>query len=144
MDFDEAPDFARSWRRFTNDETARTAVVMSSRTVSQDRHFRAHGRRRVDLSASLRRPSQDRDEAIRIVDLSLAGACIEVEQPLSPGTRVRMEIVAPTLWDPVVVRCRAVWSGAPSSPRSGLSFEHSESALVFALFELLEAHAYEA
>ena len=117
---------------------------MSSRTVSQDRHFRAHGRRRVDLSASLRRPSQDRDEAIRIVDLSLAGACIEVEQPLSPGTRVRMEIVAPTLWDPVVVRCRAVWSGAPSSPRSGLSFEHSESALVFALFELLEAHAYEA
>ena len=144
MDFDEAPDFARSWRRFTNGETARTAVVMSSRTVSQDRHFRAHGRRRVDLSASLRRPSQDRDEAIRIVDLSLAGACIEVEQPLSPGTRVRMEIVAPTLWDPVVVRCRAVWSGAPSSPRSGLSFEHSESALVFALFELLEAHAYEA
>jgi len=144
MDSDEAPDFARSWRRFTNDETARTAVVMSSRTVSQDRHFRAHGRRRVDLSASLRRPSQDRDEAIRIVDLSLAGACIEVEQPLAPGTRVRMEIVAPTLWDPVVVRCRAVWSGAPSSPRSGLSFEHSESALVFALFELLEAHAYEA
>ena len=119
-------------------------MVTSSRTVSQDRHFRAHGRRRVDLSASLRRPSQDRDEAIRIVDLSLAGACIEVEQPLSPGTRVRMEIVAPTLWDPVVVRCRAVWSGAPSSPRSGLSFEHSESALVFALFELLEAHAYEA
>jgi len=117
---------------------------MSSRTVSQDRHFRAHGRRRVDLSASLRRPSDDRDEAVRIVDLSLAGACIEVEQPLAPGTRVRVEIVAPTLWDPVVVRCRTVWSGAPSSPRVGLSFEHSESALVFALFELLEAHAYEA
>ena len=130
---------------FTNDETARTpAVVTSCRTVSQDRHFRAYGRRRVDLSASLRRPTHNRDETVRIVDLSLAGACIEVEQPLSPGTRVRMEIVAPTLWDPVVVRCRAVWSGAPSTARTGLSFEHSDSALVFALFELLEAHAYEA
>ena len=97
----------------------------------------------MDLSASLRRPSQDHDESVRIVDLSLAGACIELDEPLAPGTRVRMEITAPTLWDPVIVRCRAVWSGAPSSPRSGLYFEHSESALVFAIFELLEAHAYE-
>ena len=112
--------------------------------MSQDRHFRAHGRRRVDLSASLLRPSRERTETVRIVDLSLAGACVEAEEPLVPGTRVRMEIVAPTLWDPVVVRCRTVWSGAPSSPRSGLFFEHTESALVFALFELLEAHAYEA
>ncbi len=77
------------------------------------------------------------------MDLSLAGACVEIEQPLAPGTRVRLEIVAPTLWDPVIVRCRTVWSGAPSSPRAGLCFEHSESALVFAIFELLEAHAYE-
>lgn len=112
-------------------------------TVSQDHHFRAHSRRRVDLSASLRRPPQGHDETVHIVDLSLAGACIEVGQPLPPGTRVRMEITTPTLSDPVVVRCRAVWSGAPSSPRSGLCFEHSESALVFAIFELLEAHAYE-
>jgi hypothetical protein len=119
------------------------AVVTSSRTVTQDRHFRTHGRRRVDLSASLRRPPHDRDEGVRIVDLSLASACIEVDQPIAPGTRVRLEITAPTLWDPVIVRCRAIWSGAPSSPRSGLSFEHGESALVFALFELLEAHAYE-
>ena len=111
--------------------------------MSQDRHFRAHGRRRVDLSASLRRPSQTRDEAVRIVDLSLAGACVEVEEPLPAGTRVRVEIVAPTLWDPLVLRCRAMWSGSPSSPRAGLAFEHGESALVFALFELLEAHAYE-
>jgi hypothetical protein len=119
-------------------------VITSFRTVSQDRHFRAYGRRRVDLSASLRRASQNRDEAVRIVDLSLAGACIELDQALDPGTRVRIQIVAPTLWDPVVVSCRAVWSGAPSTARAGLTFEHSASALVFALFELLEAHAYEA
>jgi hypothetical protein len=111
--------------------------------VSQDRHFRAHGRRRVDLSASLRRSQHGSDETIRIVDLSLAGACIEAQQPVLPGARVRVEIVAPTLWDPLVVKCRAVWSGSPSSPRTGLSFEHADSALVFALFELLEAHAYE-
>ena len=80
---------------------------------------------------------------MRIVDLSLAGACLEVDVPLLPGTRVRMEIVAPTRWDPVVLHCRAVWSGAPASPRSGLAFEPGESTLVFALFELLESHAYE-
>jgi len=97
----------------------------------------------VDLSASLRRSQHGADEAIRIVDLSLAGACIEGDEPVLPGARVRVEIVAPTLWDPLVVKCRAVWSGSPNSPRTGLSFEHADSALVFALFELLEAHAYE-
>ena len=111
------------------------AVVTCPRTVSQDRHFRTHGRRRVDLSASLRRSQHGTDEAIR--------ACIEGNEPVLPGARVRVEIVAPTLWDPLVVKCRAVWSGSPSSPRTGLSFEHADSALVFALFELLEAHAYE-
>lgn len=80
---------------------------------------------------------------MRIVDLSLAGACIEVAHPLPAGTPVRIEIVAPTLWDPLVLRCRAVWSGAPTTARAGLSFEHADAAPVFALFELLDAHAYE-
>ena len=111
--------------------------------MSQDRHFRAHARRRVDLSASLRRQPHHGDEKIRIIDLSLAGACVEVDPPLKPGMRVRVQIVAPTLWDPLIVPCRTVWSGAPSTLRSGLAFEHNESSLVFALFELLEAHAYE-
>ena len=110
--------------------------------MSQDRHFRAHARRRVDLSASLRRQPHHGDEKIRIIDLSLAGACVEVDPPLKAGTRVRVQIVAPTLWDPLIVQCRTVWSGAPSTLRAGLAFEHNESSLVFVLFELLEAHAY--
>ncbi len=111
--------------------------------MSQDRHFRAHARRRVDLSASLRREPQRGDEPIRIVDLSLAGACVEIDPPLRAGARVSVQIVAPSLWDPLIVRCRTVWSGAPSTLRAGVAFEHNESSLVFALFELLEAHAYE-
>lgn len=79
-----------------------------------------------------------------MVDLSLAGAGVEVGKPLVPGTQVRLEIVAPTLWDPLVLRGRTVWSGAATSPaRAGLAFEHDDRALVYALFELMGAHGYE-
>ena len=111
--------------------------------MSPSGHFRAHGRREVDLSAAL-----DREESarVRIVNLSLGGACIEGGAPFALGTSLTLEIVAPTLWDPLVLRGRVVWSRGDrgATPRAGLSFEHGDPARAYALFELLGAHEYDA
>jgi PilZ domain-containing protein len=99
----------------------------------------------VDLAASIQRPPVEAPEPIRILNLSLAGACIESTAPFGKGARVMLEIVAPTLWDPLVLRGRVVWtsdSGGPS-PRAGLHFEHQEAGHAFALYELLSAQGYD-
>jgi hypothetical protein len=161
--------------------------------MSQSGHFRAHGRREVDLSAILdrgetpkasdppdrpstiparplrssstarRRPGESASprakasdpaasgeryagDRIRIVNLSLGGACIEVADPVLLGASLELEIVAPTLWDPLVLKGRVVWARPDkgSRHRAGLSFEVGDPARAFALFELLSAHDYDA
>jgi hypothetical protein len=160
--------------------------------MSQSGHFRAHGRRDVDLSAildrgdapkgsetadrrpstvparplrpssSARRPPGDSTaprgksdpaasseapagDRIRIVNLSLGGACIEVSEALMPGASLELEIVAPTLWDPLVLQGRVVWSTTErgSIHHAGLAFLPGDAARSFALFELLGAHGYD-
>jgi hypothetical protein len=118
--------------------------------MSPSSHFRAHGRRDVNLSAALEpgtpEAAGERGTRVRIVNLSLGGACIEVGEPVPLGTSLTLEIVAPTLWDPLVLRGRVVWSRGDrgAAPRAGISFEHSDPARAFALFELLGAHEYDA
>jgi hypothetical protein len=112
--------------------------------MSSDGHFRAHGRRQVDLPATLQKPPLEGSQPIRIVNLSLAGACIETSERYSKGTWVMLEIVAPTLWDPLMLRGRVVWtSESPDAPSlSGLQFEHHEAGHAFALYELISAQDY--
>ena len=97
------------------------------------------------LPASMR-PGEARASAALVVDLSLAGACIESAEPLSPGVLLTLEIVAPTLWDPLVLRANVVWSSPPQGrlpSRIGVRFAADEPSQLFALFEVLAAHAYE-
>jgi len=131
--------------------------------MSKTGHFRIHGRHEVDLSAIVERqdpsadpegtreaarPSQapEGNQRLRIVNLSLGGACIEVVAPVSPGTPLVLEIVAPTLWDPLILRSRVVWSRGDRGTlqRAGLCFEPTNPARIFALFELLGAQRYDA
>jgi len=113
--------------------------------MSQDGHFRAHGRRQLELTASLGRPPTEAPQPISVLNLSLGGACVEVGSPLAVGTWVSVEILAPTLWDPLVLRGRVVWMREVrgTAVHAGLHFEHSDSARAFALFELLGVHDYE-
>jgi hypothetical protein len=109
-------------------------------------HSRAHGRRRTALSAILQWPSGEGEISARVVDLSLAGACLEVPRPLMQGTRLVIDIVAPTLWDPLVLPGTAVWAraGRGKDPsRVGVQFDHPDGRLLFALFELLSAHDFD-
>lgn len=108
-------------------------------------HFRTHERRPVRLPASLRQGDGAIVPAL-VVDLSLSGACLELPDPPPQGNALLVELIAPTLWDPLPLRARVVWArpGAGRAPgRAGVRFSHEDSPHLFALFEVLAAHAYE-
>jgi PilZ domain len=123
----------------------------SSSPVARERPSRSPSKQERPSGAvptqerSIQSPPLGTGTRIRIVNLSLGGACIEAGEPVAPGSFVTLEIVAPTLWDPLVLRGRVVWSRGErgSPPRSGLSFEHDDATRAFGLFELLGAHDYD-
>jgi hypothetical protein len=122
-------------------------------------HFRAHGRRRVDLDAVVRSKDGAVSHEARVRDLGLGGACIEIVEAvdlLGEGrpalgvereASVTLEVMAPTLWDPLTLAGRIAWvrRGAAGRPtRAGVRFEHREPGALYALFQLLGAHIYDA
>jgi hypothetical protein len=116
-------------------------------------HFRAHARRRVDLDATLRGRDGAFSHDARVRDLGLGGACVEIGD-LHGGAAgveregvVTLEVMAPTLWDPLLLTGRIAWvrRGAQGRPtRAGVRFEHREPGALYALFQLLGAHMYDA
>jgi hypothetical protein len=125
-------------------------------------HFRAHARRRVDLDGMLRldeargRPQGSRalapTQEVRVRDLGLGGACIEISEAPAGGTGVErevavtIEVMAPTLWDPLLLSGKIAWvrRGGQGRPlRAGVRFEHRDPSALYALFQLLGAHVYD-
>lgn len=108
-------------------------------------HFRTHERRPVRLPASLRKEDGSTIPGL-VVDLSLAGAGLELAEELHPGMPLLLEITSPTLWDPLPLRGRVIWfqsSPARRPGRAGIQFVPDDSPQLFALFEVLAAHAFE-
>jgi len=112
--------------------------------TSGNDHFRACGRRRVDLSARMRHGSSGDRLDVRITDLSLLGACVEVGRPLLPGTAVSIEIMAPTLWDPLILHGKVAWGrlSGPRVARAGVRFASDDASQLLALLDLIEALDY--
>lgn len=111
----------------------------------QGSHFRAHTRLAVDLGAILRGNAEEWEQEVRIVNLGLDGARIELGDLLEPDSSITLQIVAPTLWDPLVLRGRVVWArqSGGKAALAGLQFRNQQPAPIFALLELLSAHSYE-
>lgn len=112
-------------------------------------HFRAHGRRPVALDATLLiRGVAGTSTDVQIRDLGLGGARLEVAadagHALAVDTAVTLEVVTPTLWDPLVLRGRVAWSRpGVGAHLIGVRFEHRDGSAVFALFQLVGAQAFE-
>ncbi len=52
-------------------------------------------------------------------------------------------MLAPTLWDPLVLAGKIAWirrSAPGRATRAGVRFEHREPSALYALFQLLGAH----
>ena len=84
---------------------------------------------------------------MRVVDLGLGGACLEVSDSAPPGTAVELVIDTPHLWDPLTLKGAVAWSRTLTEADGGgtllgVRFELATGAAVRALAELLEAEAF--
>lgn len=119
-------------------------------------HFRAHGRRPVQLTVTLRGERAAWERPGRVVDLTLAGAGLETEDPLTPGERITIAFATPTLWDPLVLSAVVAWAH-PSRPtrlidalgrpkhtaRGGIAFDYPTPDATMAMFDMLVAIGFE-
>jgi PilZ domain-containing protein len=91
-----------------------------------------------------------------VLDISLAGAGVETDEPLVPGERFSVAFATPTLWDPLVLSAIVAWSHPPrlkaetdalgrrrSSARAGLAFDYTTPDTVLSMFEMLAALGFE-
>lgn len=100
-------------------------------------HYRRFPRQAVHVRASIAHPSAGFQHEIEVTDLGIAGAGVKVAKvELAPGDRVNISFLAPTLWDPLTLTARVVWS---KDGRAGLAFEHKSPPSTYALLELLAA-----
>jgi hypothetical protein len=119
-------------------------------------HFRSHDRRPVRLAVNIVGQRSGADRQALVIDLSLAGAGIETEEPLVPGDRISVTFATPTLWDPLVLTAVVAWAHSPrattevdafgrprSIARAGLVFDYPDPATVLAMFEMLTTLGYE-
>lgn len=92
----------------------------------------------------------------RVIDIHIAGAGVETEEPLVPGDRVSIAFATPTLWDPLVLSAVVAWAHPPritneldplgrprALARAGLTFDFPTPDATLALFEMLAAIAFE-
>jgi hypothetical protein len=104
-----------------------------------------HARRSVRLRALVTHVGIGWQRQAQVVDLGLGGACFVIDEPLEPGEIVTLSFVAPTLWDPLVLRARVAWTAQEEARmrRAGVAFEHKSATAVLALFELVATISYE-
>jgi len=118
-------------------------------------HFRAHERRPLRLGVGVEGQRSGAERQAVVVDLSLAGAGLETEEPLVPGERLTITFATPTLWDPLVIAGVVAWAHPPklaftdafgrtrSVARAGVVFDYESPAAVLAMFEMLATLGYE-
>ena len=112
--------------------------------MAEKRHFRAFARRAVSLPATVVAAASADARPVRVVNLGLGGACIEVAGELGVGAAVTLEVTAPNLWDPLVVPATVAWQRDTEGRfHAGLAFRHTEKSALPALVELLAAYRYE-
>jgi hypothetical protein len=104
------------------------------------RRFRVHERREVRLSAAVLHLTDGWRADGRVTNVSLGGACLELPRPVNDGAELRVEVIAPSLWDPLGLRARVMWSYFPeghATGKLGIAFDHDDGPSVLALFELI-------
>jgi hypothetical protein len=106
-------------------------------------HFRAHARHRVDLDGRLR-VGDAASYAVRLRDMGLGGACVELlEAPsgtLDVEGPVALEVTAPILWDPLLISGKVAWLRRIKPERRlrvGLRFELRDGGTLRGIMKLV-------
>lgn len=119
-------------------------------------HFRAHERREARLQVQVVGQRSGVERQAVVVDLSLAGAGLETDEPLVPGERLSLTLSTPTMWDPLVIEAVVAWAHPPrvtaavdaigrsrTVARAGVMFDYPSPALVLSLFEMIATLGFE-
>ena len=109
-------------------------------------HFRTLARRPVSLTATLTANGEEWVEEVNVVDIGLGGAGLLLRRPIVAGTSVRLAMISPNLWDPLVVPGSVRWawrSDERGVTRLGIRFEPTSGRQVRALADLVASTAYE-
>jgi hypothetical protein len=116
------------------------SIAASSRTG----RFRVHARMPTRLRALVSHAQAGWKRHAPIENMGLGGARLLVDERIDPGDGVTLSFTAPTLWDPLVLRARVIWTGGGDPPyAAGVAFEHSRADEVLALYELISTLGYE-
>jgi hypothetical protein len=107
-------------------------------------HYRALARRPVSLPAVVTSEDDQWELSATVVDLGLGGARLEVQGQLWVTSPVRLTVVSPNLWDPLVLHGQVAWTNdSESSTAAGVRFVHSSGATLRALADLIASHRFE-
>lgn len=109
-------------------------------------HFRSHARRKVNLHAQVSHGVAGWERSLRVLDLALGGACLEVLDTVAAGDRLEVSFVTPDRWDPLVLGARIIWTASSRGAqlaRVGLAFDHAEPSQALGLVTLIGSHDYE-
>jgi hypothetical protein len=80
---------------------------------SPARHFRALGRRPQSLSARVLAAGDPAELEVRVTDLGLGGARLELANGIEPGRALTLRLELPGLWDPLELAAETAWLGTP-------------------------------
>jgi hypothetical protein len=85
------------------------------------------------------------ESPVQIMDLGLGGARLALQREVEVGAPVRLTMVAPNLWDPLVLHGQVAWTKLAEEPASlvGLRFAHSSGTGLRALADLIASLGFE-
>ncbi len=119
---------------------------MSSAEANGAAHFRLHGRRPVAIHAQVSHTTAGWERSLRVVDLALGGACLELMDDVAVGELLRVSFITPDRWDPLVLIAKVAWTeiGADGVvKKGGVAFEHVNGESAVALLLLIGSHDFD-
>lgn len=114
--------------------------------TSAEAHFRLHGRRPVAIHAQVSHPAAGWERSLRVVDLALGGACLELMDDVAVGDALKVSFVTADRWDPLVLSAKVAWIDVGKDgavKRGGVAFEHDNPESAVALLLLIGSHAFD-
>ena len=112
---------------------ARGGIV---RGMGDDPHFRRTARQPLELGVRFRRDAADApfERSGQLIDLGMGGAQIQHDRPPPTGERLRVQLTAPSAWDPLDLEAEVKWSDGSTF---GVQFAPLSASEANAMYELL-------
>jgi hypothetical protein len=120
--------------------------MSSAETKDAGGHFRLHARRPVAIHAQVSHTTAGWERSLRVIDLALGGACLELMDDVAVGEVLRVSFITPDRWDPLVIPARVAWIEVGADgvvKKGGVEFEQTSSESAVALLLLIGSHDFE-